>query len=100
RGCLLLSPLSAFKVLRIWYTCAPRAFNTSPLFNNCKSMLVLSSHSFRKKDLLLSLEELHIFSCPLLEEGCSRGKGREWFKISRIPYVEIKHKVVIPRELD
>ncbi|MBA0876043.1 hypothetical protein Goshw_024759, partial [Gossypium schwendimanii] len=38
--------------------------------------------------------------CPSLEEGCSRGKGREWSKIAHIPYVEINMKTVIPWELN
>ncbi|TYJ12455.1 hypothetical protein E1A91_A11G351700v1, partial [Gossypium mustelinum] len=45
--------------------------------------------SLPEKDILLSLEKLHISNCPLLEEGCSRGKGRDWSKISHIPYVSI-----------
>ncbi|XP_052878212.1 putative disease resistance RPP13-like protein 1 [Gossypium arboreum] len=56
--------------------------------------------SLPEKDMLLSLEQLHIFNCPLLEEGCSRGKGREWSKIAHIPYVRFQYKTVIPRELD
>ncbi|MBA0876041.1 hypothetical protein Goshw_024759, partial [Gossypium schwendimanii] len=45
--------------------------------------------SLPEKDMLLSLERLSIQRCPSLEEGCSRGKGREWSKIAHIPYVEI-----------
>ncbi|TYI03893.1 hypothetical protein ES332_A11G374300v1 [Gossypium tomentosum] len=56
--------------------------------------------SLPEKDMLLSLQHLRIARCPLLEEGCSRGKGREWSKISHIPLVEINDKKVIPRELD
>ncbi|KAH1084360.1 hypothetical protein J1N35_024121 [Gossypium stocksii] len=56
--------------------------------------------SLPEKDKLLSLEKLYIYNCPSLEEGCSRGKGREWSKISHIPYVQIDGKKVIPRELD
>ncbi|KAG8479789.1 hypothetical protein CXB51_029649 [Gossypium anomalum] len=48
--------------------------------------------SLPEKDLLLSLECLFIRGCPLLEEGCSRGKGREWSKIAHIPRVEIDSK--------
>ncbi|MFQ6657744.1 hypothetical protein Gotur_027293 [Gossypium turneri] len=44
--------------------------------------------SLPEKDFLLSLEHLDIQRFPLLEEGCSRGKGREWSKISHIPYVQ------------
>ncbi|KAG8479674.1 hypothetical protein CXB51_029425 [Gossypium anomalum] len=36
--------------------------------------------SLPEKDMLLSLEHLLIYNCPLLEEGCTRGKGREWSK--------------------
>ncbi|MBA0633896.1 hypothetical protein Godav_000161 [Gossypium davidsonii] len=50
------------------------------------------------KDMLLSLERLYIYHCPLLE-GCSRCKGREWSKIARIPCVRIQGERVIPREL-
>ncbi|KAK8330075.1 hypothetical protein V6Z12_A11G369700, partial [Gossypium hirsutum] len=56
--------------------------------------------SLPEKDMLLSLQHLRIARCPLLEEGCSRGKGREWSKISHIHLVEINDKKVIPRELD
>ncbi|KAG4177531.1 hypothetical protein ERO13_A11G312842v2 [Gossypium hirsutum] len=56
--------------------------------------------SLPEKDILLSLEKLHISNCPLLEEGCSRGKGRDWSKISHIPYVRINFKTVIPWGLD
>ncbi|KHG17536.1 hypothetical protein F383_21215 [Gossypium arboreum] len=45
--------------------------------------------SLPEKDMLLSLEQLSISDCPLLEVGCSRGRGREWSKISHIPYVQI-----------
>ncbi|KAG4177539.1 hypothetical protein ERO13_A11G313350v2 [Gossypium hirsutum] len=45
--------------------------------------------SLPEKDMLLSLEELYIYNCPLLEEGCSRGKGREWSKIAHIPFIQI-----------
>ncbi|XP_052877417.1 putative disease resistance protein RGA3 [Gossypium arboreum] len=55
--------------------------------------------SLSENDMLLSLEELYISNCPSLKEGCSRGKGREWSKISHIPYVTINFKIVIPREL-
>ncbi|KAG4123501.1 hypothetical protein ERO13_D11G330400v2 [Gossypium hirsutum] len=53
--------------------------------------------SLPEKDMLLSLERLSIQRCPLLEEGCSRGKGREWSKISHIPFVQIDFETVIPR---
>ncbi|KAL1146398.1 hypothetical protein V6Z11_A11G369300, partial [Gossypium hirsutum] len=56
--------------------------------------------SLPEKDMLLSLQHLRIARCPLLEEGCSRGKGREWSKNSHIPLVEINDKKVIPRDLD
>ncbi|MFQ6659617.1 hypothetical protein Gotur_028453, partial [Gossypium turneri] len=48
--------------------------------------------SLPEKDMLLSLEHLCVQRCPLVEEGCSRGKGREWFKIAHIPYVRIDMK--------
>ncbi|TXG74782.1 hypothetical protein ES288_1Z011400v1 [Gossypium darwinii] len=48
--------------------------------------------SLPEKDMLLSLEHLCIQRCPLVEEGCRRGKGREWFKIAHIPYVRIDMK--------
>ncbi|MBA0742818.1 hypothetical protein Gogos_015835 [Gossypium gossypioides] len=49
--------------------------------------------SLPEKDMLLSLKSLHIYDCPLLEEGCRRGKGREWSKIAHIPSVRIQPKV-------
>ncbi|MFQ6655290.1 hypothetical protein Gotur_025912 [Gossypium turneri] len=45
--------------------------------------------SLPKKDVLLSLGYLSIYSCPLLKEECSSDKGREWSKISHIPLVVI-----------
>ncbi|KAK5787256.1 hypothetical protein PVK06_041909 [Gossypium arboreum] len=56
--------------------------------------------SLPEKDMLLSLEKLDISYCRSLKEGCSRGRGREWSKISHIPLVKINHETVIPRELD
>ncbi|XP_012443801.2 putative disease resistance RPP13-like protein 1 [Gossypium raimondii] len=53
--------------------------------------------SLPEKDVLLSVGYLKIYSCPLLEEGCSSDKGREWSKISHIPLVEIDGDTVIPR---
>ncbi|TXG74974.1 hypothetical protein ES288_1Z030300v1 [Gossypium darwinii] len=53
--------------------------------------------SLPEKDMLLSLERLSIQHCPLLEKGCTRGKGREWSKIAHIPYVQINFTTVIPR---
>ncbi|KAB2059894.1 hypothetical protein ES319_A11G339100v1 [Gossypium barbadense] len=50
--------------------------------------------SLPEKDMLLSLDSLSIWGCPLLEEGCSRGKGREWSKIAHIPFVFIQGKRV------
>ncbi|KAG4150044.1 hypothetical protein ERO13_D05G371100v2 [Gossypium hirsutum] len=56
--------------------------------------------SLPKKDMLLSLGYLRIYGCPLLQEECSSDKGREWSKISHIPFVEIDGKEGIPRESD
>ncbi|MFQ6665047.1 hypothetical protein Gotur_031927 [Gossypium turneri] len=52
--------------------------------DNCSKLT-----SLPKKDVLLSLGYLYISSCPLLQEECSSDKGREWFKISHIPVVQI-----------
>ncbi|MFQ6669381.1 hypothetical protein Gotur_034649 [Gossypium turneri] len=45
--------------------------------------------SLPEKDVLLSLGNLTIYRCPLLQEECSSDKGREWSKISHIPFVAI-----------
>ncbi|MBA0809762.1 hypothetical protein Gohar_025385, partial [Gossypium harknessii] len=63
--------------------------------DNCSKLT-----SLPKKDVLLSLGYLYISSCPLLQEECSSDKGREWFKISHIPVVQIGAKIVIPRKSD
>ncbi|XP_052479466.1 putative disease resistance protein At3g14460 [Gossypium raimondii] len=55
--------------------------------------------SLPEKDMLLSLERLESQRCPLLEEGCSRGNGLEWSKISHIPFVQIDYKTVIGIEI-
>ncbi|KAM4081788.1 hypothetical protein ACJW30_11G118900 [Castanea mollissima] len=41
-----------------------------------------------------SLLKLYIYRCPLLEQHCKKGKGREWFKIANIPRVEIDWRSV------
>ncbi|MFQ6635739.1 hypothetical protein Gotur_010818, partial [Gossypium turneri] len=46
--------------------------------------------SLPEKDMLPWLERLYIYHRPLLEEGCSRCKGREWSKIAHTPYVRIQ----------
>ncbi|TYI85244.1 hypothetical protein E1A91_D05G427000v1 [Gossypium mustelinum] len=56
--------------------------------------------SLPEKNVILSLRFLSISSCPLLKEECSSDKGREWSKISHIPFVEIDGKIVIPRRSD
>ncbi|XVF18270.1 hypothetical protein REPUB_Repub11eG0006700 [Reevesia pubescens] len=62
---------------------------------NCPKLI-----SLPEKDTLLSLFELYIFECPLLKEGCKRDKGREWSKIAHIPFVEIDHEMIIPKQLN
>ncbi|MFQ6669384.1 hypothetical protein Gotur_034649 [Gossypium turneri] len=56
--------------------------------------------SLPEKDVLLSLGNLTIYRCPLLQEECSSDKGREWSKISHIPFVAINGQAVIPRKSD
>ncbi|MBA0754674.1 hypothetical protein Gogos_021325 [Gossypium gossypioides] len=55
--------------------------------------------SLPEKDVLLSLENLYISDWPSLEEGCSRGKGREWSKIAHIPLVQIDMKTALKAKL-
>ncbi|XVF18565.1 hypothetical protein REPUB_Repub11eG0033700 [Reevesia pubescens] len=75
-------------------------------FQNLTSLHYLTIHNCSKltalpeKDMLLSLERLYIFYCPLLEEECKRGRGREWSKIAHIPYVRIDDERIIPKELN
>ncbi|KAK2639233.1 hypothetical protein Ddye_027028 [Dipteronia dyeriana] len=45
-----------------------------------------------------SLLQLYISRCPLLKEACKRDKGKEWFKIADIPYVEIDYKFIYDPE--
>ncbi|XP_017980271.1 PREDICTED: putative disease resistance RPP13-like protein 1 [Theobroma cacao] len=64
-------------------------------FRNLTSLHHLSISSCPKltflpeKDMLLSLLKLCIGDCPLLEEKCKRGKGREWSKIAHLPCIKI-----------
>ncbi|XVF18559.1 hypothetical protein REPUB_Repub11eG0033100 [Reevesia pubescens] len=64
-------------------------------FQNLNSLQILSINNCSKltalpeKDMLLSLENLFIDECPLLEEECKRGRGQEWSKIAHIPFVVI-----------
>ncbi|XP_008384580.2 putative disease resistance RPP13-like protein 1 [Malus domestica] len=48
--------------------------------------------SIPEECLPLSLRQLWIYGCPMLEERCQRGKGRYWHKISHIPYIDIVGK--------
>ncbi|TXG46440.1 hypothetical protein EZV62_028058 [Acer yangbiense] len=41
-----------------------------------------------------SLLELYIYNCPLMKEASKRDKGREWYKISDIPCVNIDGKFI------
>ncbi|KAG7942259.1 hypothetical protein I3843_16G093300, partial [Carya illinoinensis] len=44
--------------------------------------------SFPKNGVPLSLQQLYIFDCPLLERRYKKDQGREWRKISHVPFVE------------
>ena len=35
------------------------------------------------------LSLLQIFGCPLLNQRCEKEKGKDWLKITHIPYIEI-----------
>ncbi|XP_044500775.1 putative disease resistance RPP13-like protein 1 [Mangifera indica] len=50
--------------------------------------------SLPKGGLPSSLLQLRIFGCPVLEKRCRRNKGKDWSKISHIPFVEIDHKFI------
>ncbi|XP_052885081.1 putative disease resistance RPP13-like protein 1 [Gossypium arboreum] len=73
-------------------------FMYSKGFQHINSLQILSIHncpkltSLPEKDVLLSLERLHIYECLLLEKVSTRDKGREWSKIAHIPYVNFKIK--------
>ncbi|XVF18587.1 hypothetical protein REPUB_Repub11eG0035800 [Reevesia pubescens] len=60
--------------------------------HNCSKITVLP-----EKDMLLSLEWLFIYGCPLLKEECKRGRRREWSKIAHIPLVDIDYERIIPK---
>lgn len=47
-----------------------------------------------EEGLPTSLFELQISSCPLLEEGCEKEKGKDWLKIAHIPYICIDKKII------
>ncbi|KAJ4709503.1 NB-ARC domain-containing disease resistance protein [Melia azedarach] len=49
---------------------------------------------FPKNGLPSSLSQLHIESCPLIEEKCRKDKGKYWHLITHIPYVSINHSWV------
>ncbi|KAJ9174464.1 hypothetical protein P3X46_013103 [Hevea brasiliensis] len=73
---------------------------TSSGFQNFSSLEYLRvSHcpkllSFPDEGLPISLLQLYISGCPLLKQRCKKYKGREWFKIAHIPYVEIDGRFV------
>ncbi|KAL5547406.1 hypothetical protein UlMin_002637 [Ulmus minor] len=43
---------------------------------------------------MIRLTTLSIGSCQILKQGCQKGTGKEWLKISHIPNVEIDDKYV------
>ncbi|KAL0009569.1 hypothetical protein SO802_011071 [Lithocarpus litseifolius] len=47
-----------------------------------------------EEGLPTSLFELQISSCPLLEEGCEKEKGKDWLKIAHIPYICIDKQII------
>ncbi|KAG7942262.1 hypothetical protein I3843_16G093600 [Carya illinoinensis] len=51
--------------------------------NNCGKL-----ESLPEKGVPLSLQQLYIFDCPLLERRCKKDQGPEWRKISHVPFVE------------
>ncbi|XVF18586.1 hypothetical protein REPUB_Repub11eG0035700 [Reevesia pubescens] len=72
-------------------------------FQNLTSLQILIIYNCSKltalpeKDMLLSLERLYIYNCPLLKEECKRGRGREWSNIAHIPSVHIDEHFIIPK---
>ncbi|XP_027172641.1 putative disease resistance protein RGA3 [Coffea eugenioides] len=54
---------------------------------NCSNLRQLPSAEAMRH--LTSLNQLHINSCPLLAERCTKGSGAEWPKIAHIPLVQI-----------
>ncbi|TXG46395.1 hypothetical protein EZV62_028108 [Acer yangbiense] len=56
-------------------------------FINCPELTYLPN-------LPSSLLRLYINGCPLLKEACKRDKGKEWYKIADIPYVQIDEKFI------
>lgn len=49
--------------------------------------------SMAEESLPLSLTQLTIYQCPLLEERCKPSKGRYWPSIAHIPYIRIQDHV-------
>ncbi|KAL5802144.1 hypothetical protein ACOSQ4_030449 [Xanthoceras sorbifolium] len=49
---------------------------------------------FSKMGLPSSLLHLNISNCPKLKEECKRDKGKEWSKISHIPFVMIDERYI------
>jgi leucine-rich repeat protein SHOC2 len=45
--------------------------------------------SMPEEGLPSSLSTLAIYRCPMLGESCEREKGKDWPKISHIPYINI-----------
>nr|XP_027063841.1 putative disease resistance protein RGA3 [Coffea arabica]XP_027063842.1 putative disease resistance protein RGA3 [Coffea arabica]XP_027063843.1 putative disease resistance protein RGA3 [Coffea arabica]XP_027063845.1 putative disease resistance protein RGA3 [Coffea arabica] len=54
---------------------------------NCSNLRQLPSAEAMRH--LTNLNYLHIDSCPLLAERCTKGSGAEWPKIAHIPHVGI-----------
>ncbi|CAN6556201.1 unnamed protein product [Malus baccata var. baccata] len=50
--------------------------------------------SIPEEGLPPSLERLTIYECPVLKERCQPGKGRNWHKISHIPFIEIDWNII------
>ncbi|KAJ4723524.1 Disease resistance protein [Melia azedarach] len=54
--------------------------------------------SFPEQGLPPSLLRLYIWNCPLLKRHCKRDKGKEWYKLTHIPCVEIDRKFIYDPE--
>ena len=58
---------------------------------------IQSCHGLRyltEKRLPASLSSLILEECPLLKQRCQRDKGKDWPKISHIPFIQIEDEVI------
>ncbi|KEH19320.1 putative P-loop containing nucleoside triphosphate hydrolase, leucine-rich repeat domain, L [Medicago truncatula] len=65
-----------------------------PSLQNLEIVNAPKLKSLPKKELLSSLSVLNVTCCPLLEGSLRKKRGKEWHKISHIPFIIINDELI------